>query len=98
MLQAKLFVLNQEIPLLKSDMGYSRTVDSLTGDANKVVGGRISLTFETLEDAHDLMHWITRANGGSSMSEKSKMEKGKVCFYDKGFDNEPTGTDRKSVV
>ncbi len=92
MLQAKLFVLNQEIPLLQTDMRYSRCVDAGTGVPSKVVGGKISLTFETLEDAHDLMHWITRANGGTGMSEKSKMEEGKVCFYDKGFDNAPSRT------
>jgi hypothetical protein len=92
MLQAKLFVLNHEIPLLKTEMRYSRRIDYGKGIPSKVVGGKISVTFETLEDAHDLMHWITRANGGESMDEKSKMEEGKVCFYDKGFDNAPSRT------
>ncbi|MDG1333812.1 MAG: type VI secretion system tube protein TssD [Crocinitomicaceae bacterium] len=92
MLQAKLFVLNHEIPLLQTQMGYTRNVNVGKGEPSKVVGGKISLTFETLDDAHELMHWITRANGGSGASEKSKMEEGKVCFYDKGFENEPTKT------
>lgn len=92
MLQAKLFVLNHEINLIQTDMRYSRSVDSATGAQSRIVGGKISLTFETLEDAHDLMHWITRASGGSSMAEKSKMEEGKVCFYNKGFDNAPSRT------
>ena len=92
MLQAKLFVLNQEIPLLQTDMRYSRCLNSDTGESSKVVGGKISLSFETLEDAHDLMNWITRANGGTGMSEKSKMEEGKVCFYENGFENAPSRT------
>lgn len=90
MLQAKLFVLNHEIPLLKTEMGYHRGFDARMGVTSDVVGGKISLTFETLEDADELMHWITKTNGADSMDERSKMEEGKVCFYDHGFDNSPT--------
>lgn len=92
MLQAKLFVLNKEIDLLKTDMSYSRCVNGETGESSKVVGGKISLTFEALEEAHDLMNWITRASGGSDLAEKSKMEEGKVCFYENGFENAPSKT------
>jgi len=92
MLQAKLFVLNKEIPLIQTDMRYSRSIDYGKGVPSKVVGGKIKLTFQTLEDSHELMHWITRVNGGNGMSEKSKMEEGKVCFYDHGYDETPTKT------
>jgi hypothetical protein len=92
MTHAKLFVLNREIPLIQTDMRYSRSIDTGTGTASKIVGGNISLTFETLEDSHELMNWITRNNGASSVSEKGKMEEGKVCFYDKGYDNPPART------
>ncbi|MFK7787082.1 MAG: type VI secretion system tube protein TssD [Crocinitomicaceae bacterium] len=92
MLQAKLFVLNQEIPLLKTEMRYSRKIDYGKGLPSKVVGGKIIVSFESQGDAYDLMNWITRTNGGISMDEKGKMEEGKVCFYDKGFDSAPTKT------
>ncbi len=94
MIQAKLFILSQEIVLLWTDMRYVKAMKSRgIPDADaRVVGGRITLCFETRDDTDMLLQWMTRDSGDSSFQEKNKMEEGKICFYQDGFDYPPTKT------
>ena len=92
MIQAKLFILNQEIELIWTDMRYVRGVKTNGTPDTRVVGGKISLCFETRDDTDLLLKWMTRESGDDSFQEENKMEEGKVCFYNEGFDYPPSKT------
>jgi len=92
MILAKLFVLKQEIELLSTDMRYVRRVESNGEMDTEVLGGHITVCFATRTDTDMILRWMTKDSEDESLEELDKMEKGKVCFYQDGFDYPPTKT------
>ena len=92
MIYSKLFVLNQEIELLWMDMTYSRESRPNGKVTSEVQGGLITVCFETRPDTDMVLRWMTRESGDDTFQEIDKMEEGKVCFYQNGFDYPPTKT------
>lgn len=92
MVQAKLFMLNQEIELLSVDTRYVRSFKTNGSPSAKVIGGKLSVCFETREDSDVFLRWMTRGNGDDMYQAQDLMEEGKVCFYDGGYDQPPTRT------
>lgn len=91
MIQAKLFILDQEIQLLSTDMRYMRTIESMGRPSARIIGGKIALCFETRDDTDAILRWMVRGSD-SSFPGENVMEKGKICFYADGFDTTPTKT------
>lgn len=89
---AKLFVLNLEIELLWVDTRYVRSIKTNGFPTAKVIGGKISLCFDTPPESDVLIRWMTRGNGDDTYQADKLMEEGKVCFYADGYDYPPTKT------
>ncbi|OEK08795.1 hypothetical protein A8C32_00515 [Flavivirga aquatica] len=92
MTQAKLFILGQEIELLWVKMKYIREYRKNGKPKTDVMGGLIKLCFPTGKDTDQILQWMTKENKDKTWEEIDKMEKGKVCFYENGFDYPPTKT------
>jgi len=89
---AKLFILRQEIELLWTDMDYHREIRMNGEPATDVISGLITLCFATDRDTDIILRWMTKGNEDNTWNEADKMEEGKVCFYENGFDYPPTKT------
>ena len=90
MIQAKLFVLKQEIDLLWTQMRYHRDVRPNTRPKSEVQGGLFTVCFESKSDTDLLLRWMTKESRYDDFNEIDKMEKGEVCFYEDGVDLPPT--------
>ncbi|WP_459212523.1 type VI secretion system tube protein TssD [Aquimarina rhabdastrellae] len=93
MVSAKLFVLKQERELLWIDTNYYREISHVSGrPATEVMGGLLRCSF-TPERGDDIfLNWMLKDSTDDSGQEKDKMEEGKICFYEKGFDYPATKT------
>jgi hypothetical protein len=89
---AKLFILGQEIELLWVKMKYIRKYRKNGKIKTDVMGGLIKVCFATDKDTDLILRWMTKENKDNTWNEVDKMEKGKVCFYENGFDYPPTKT------
>lgn len=92
MIHAKLFVLEQEIELLSTDMSYARIIRSSGEDDAQLTGGKITVCFETKDDSNTILRWMTKGSVNANSQERENMEEGKICFYDNGFDYPPIKT------
>jgi hypothetical protein len=92
MTEAKLFILGQEIELLWTDMHYYREVRMNGKPSTEVMGGSITLCFATNHKTDQVLRWMTKESEDDTWEEVDKMEEGKVCFYESGFDYPPTKT------
>ncbi|MCD8418757.1 hypothetical protein J2Q11_13615 [Tenacibaculum finnmarkense genomovar finnmarkense] len=90
MTEAKLFILGMEIELLWTDMQYYREIRMNGKPATDVISGLITLCFATGKDTDFILRWMTKENKDNTWNEVDKMEKGKICFYENGFDYPPT--------
>ena len=89
---AKLFILGQEIELLWTDMNYHREIRMNGKPATEIMGGLITVCFATNQNTDQILRWMTKENEDNTWNEADKMEEGKVCFYENGFDYPPTKT------
>ncbi|MBE7635072.1 hypothetical protein G1K75_12620 [Tenacibaculum finnmarkense] len=89
---AKLFILGKEIELLWTDINYHREIRMNGKPSTHVIGGLITLCFATDRDTDIILRWMTKENEDNTWQEVDKMEKGKICFYENGFDYPPTKT------
>lgn len=89
---AKLFILGKEIELLWTDINYHREIRMNGKPSTHVIGGLITLCFATDRDTDIILRWMTKESEDNTWNEADKMEKGKVCFYENGFDYPPTKT------
>jgi len=89
---AKLFILGMEIELLWTDMNYHREIRMNGKPATDFIGGLITLCFATNQNTDQILRWMTKENEDNTWNEADKMEEGKVCFYENGFDYPPTKT------
>ncbi len=89
---AKLFILGQEIELLWTDMNYYRDTRINGKPASDTNGGLITLCYATDRYSDLVLHWMTKKNEDETWNEVDKMERGKVCFYENGFEYPPTKT------
>ncbi len=89
---AKLFILGQEIELLWADMNYYRDTRINGKPASDTNGGLITLCYVTDRYSDLVLHWMTKKNEDETWNEVDKMEQGKVCFYENGFEYPPTKT------
>ena len=89
---AKLFILGMEIELLWTDMNYHREIRMNGKPATDFIGGLITLCFATNQNTDQILSWMTKENEDNTWNEADKMEEGKVCFYENGFDYPPTKT------
>lgn len=87
---AKLHVLGQEIELLWCDMSYARGTKPNGKTSTEVLGGHITMAFESGEYNDTILRWMTKESLDDSGREIDKMEKGEVAFYAEGFENSPT--------
>lgn len=92
MIQAKLFILGQEIELLWTDMHYYREIRMNGKPATKIMGGLITVCFATNQDSDQILRWMTKESEDDTWEEVDKMEEGKVCFYENGIDYPPIKT------
>lgn len=92
MIQAKLFIIGQEIDLLWTEMDYHRDVSPSGKPTSSVLGGVISVCFATTAETDLILNWMTKESADDSKREIDKMEEGKICFYKDGFDHPPTRT------
>jgi hypothetical protein len=92
MTEAKLFILGQEIELLWTDMKYYREIRMNGKPSTEVMGGLITLCFATNHKTDQVLRWMTKESKDDTWEEVDKMEEGKVCFYESGFDYPPTKT------
>lgn len=92
MTEAKLFILGLETELLWTDMQYYREIRMNGKPATEIMGGLINLCFATGENTDQILRWMTKESEDNTWEEVDKMEKGKVCFYENGFDYPPTKT------
>lgn len=92
MIQAKLFVIGQEIELLWTEMDYYREVQLNGKPSSKVLGGAITVCFATTPKTDLIIRWMTKESTDDTNMELDKMEEGKICFYLDGFDNPATKT------
>ncbi len=92
MTAAKLFILDKEIELLWVDMNYYRETSRNGKPDPEVIGGLITVCFPTDNYTDQILRWMTKKNEDNTWNEVDKMENGKVCFYDDGFDYPPTKT------
>ena len=92
MIKAKLFILELEIELLWTDMTYYRDIKKNGKPATDVTDGKITLCFATQKGTNTILPWLTTESEDDTWEEVDKMEKGKICFYDNGFDYPPTRT------
>jgi hypothetical protein len=92
MTEAKLFILGQEIELLWTEMQYHREVRLNGKPSTEVMGGLITLCFATNHKTDQVLRWMTKESEDDTWEEVDKMEEGKVCFYESGFDYPPTRT------
>lgn len=56
------------------------------------MGGLIKVCYATDKDTGFILRWMTKENIDNTWNEVDKMEKGKACFYENGFDYPPTKT------
>ncbi len=92
MVQAKLFVLKQEIELLWTDVSYVRQLRPNGKPASEVLGGLITVRFATTPETDQVLRWMTKKSEDETFREADKMEEGKICFYKDGFGAPPTKT------
>lgn len=92
MILAKLFVLGQERELLWTDMGYERDIRMNGKPSTEVMGGLITVCYESQGDDDVILRWLTKPLEDDTWEEIDKMAEGKVCFYNNGFDYPPTKT------
>lgn len=92
MVQAKLFILKQEIELLWTDVSYSRQLRANGKPSSEVLGGLITVRFATRPDTDLVLRWMTKKSEDDSLCETDKMEEGKICFYKDGFGAPATKT------
>lgn len=92
MIQAKLFVIGQEIELLWSEVDYYRDVNPIGKPSTTVHGGAITVCFATTHETDLILRWMTKESTADTFIEVDKMEEGKICFYQDGFDHPPTKT------
>ncbi|MCD8440933.1 type VI secretion system tube protein TssD [Tenacibaculum finnmarkense] len=92
MVQAKLLILGQEIELLWVKMKYIRKYRKNGKVKTDVMDGLIKVCYATDKDTDLVLRWMTKENIDNTWNEVDKMEKGKVCFYENGFDYPPTKT------
>lgn len=92
MVLAKLFVLGQERELLWTDMGYERDIRKNGKPSTEVMGGLITVCYESQGDDDIILRWLTIPSEDDTWEEVDKMAEGKVCFYDNDFDYPPTKT------
>lgn len=90
MIQAKLFLLKQEIDLLWTDMQYVREIKSGGRPGSGVLGGEITVCFATTMDTDIMLSWLTKKTEDESLREADIMQEGEILFYLEGFDNPPT--------
>jgi len=89
---AKLFILGQEIEFLWTDTNYHREIRINGKPATEIMGGLITVCFETTGKTDIVLRWMTKESEDDTWNEVDKMENGKVCFYENGFDYPPTKT------
>ena len=92
MTEAKLFILGLEIELLWVKMNYIRKYRKNGKVKTDVMGGLIKVCLATGKDTDLILRWMTKENKDNTWNEADKMEKGKVYFYENGFDYPPTKT------
>ncbi|MFB9057623.1 type VI secretion system tube protein TssD [Mariniflexile ostreae] len=92
MTEAKLFILGQEIELIWSDMNYYRDIQMNGKPATGIMGGLITVCLATNHYTDLILRWMTKESEYDTWNEAEKTEKGKVCFYENGFDYPPTKT------
>lgn len=90
MIQAKLFLLKQEIELLWTDMQYVRELKPGGKPGSGVLGGEITVCFATRIDTDLILRWLTKKSEDETQREADKMEEGEILFYHEGFDNPAT--------
>lgn len=90
MIQAKLFLLKQEIELLWTDMQYVREIKPGGKPGSGVLGGEITVCFATRTDTDLVLRWLTKKSEDDSQREADKMEEGEILFYLDGFENPST--------
>jgi len=73
-------------------MNYHREIRMNDKPATDFIGGLITLCFATDRDTDIILRWMTKENQDNTWNEADKMEEGKVCFYENGFDYPPTKT------
>ncbi len=89
---AKLFILGQEIELLWTDMNYHRDTRINGKPASDTNGGLITVCYSTDYYSDLVLRWMTKESEDDTWNEADKMEMGKVCFYENGFDYPPIKT------
>ncbi|WP_196893719.1 type VI secretion system tube protein TssD [Aureivirga marina] len=92
MILSKLFILGQEIELLWTDMKYHRDIRPNGKPLTEVMGGLITVCFPSDGNTDRILNWMTKESEDDTWEEIDKMEKGKVCFYENGFEFPPTRT------
>lgn len=89
---AKLFILGQEIELIWIDMNYHRRVRINGKPTTEIMGGLTTLCFASQIGGDLILRWMTKESEDNTWEEVDKMEKGKICFYENGYDYPPTKT------
>ncbi|MFK7787083.1 MAG: type VI secretion system tube protein TssD [Crocinitomicaceae bacterium] len=92
MIRAKLFVLRQEIDLLWTDMNYVRETKVNGKPVTEVLGGHITMGFESTSNSDIFARWITKRSDDDTYRESDRMEEGEIRFYEEGFDDVPIRT------
>ncbi len=92
MIEAKLFILDQEIELLWTDMYYHRNISRSGMPRSNIMGGLITVCFETGKYSDQILCWMASHSRDNTWGEVDKMKKGHLCFYKNGFDYPPTKT------
>jgi hypothetical protein len=92
MIRAKLFILRQEIDLLWTDMNYTRETKANGKPITEVLGGYITMGFESNTNSDIFARWITKRSDDDTFRESDRFEKGEIRFYEEGFDDVPMRT------
>ncbi len=93
MVSAKLFVLKQERELLWIDTDYYRETSRENGrPTSEVIGGLLTCSFVPERGDDIFLNWMLKDSIDDTGQEKDKMEEGKICFYENGFDYPATKT------
>jgi len=73
-------------------MNYHREIRMNGKPATEIMGGLITVCYATDYYSDLVLRWMTKKSEDNNWNEADKMEKGKVCFYENGFEYSPTKT------
>lgn len=92
MIRAKLFILRQEIDLLWTDMNYVRQTKGDGKPTSEVLGGLITMGFESSQNSDVFVHWMTKGGDDDTFEDTDRMEEGEIRFYNDDTDETPLRT------